>query len=348
MILKSDIKNLTIGQLREWLAQHGIAAYRAGQILRWIYNRQADRFDQMTDLSKSVREKLTENFSIDRLKKVQIDTSVDGSRKYLFGLKDDQQIESVLISERNHFTLCISSQVGCALGCRFCLTGKDGLIRSLSKSEIIGQVRDVQQNMEDPARLTNIVLMGMGEPLANYTNVIEALNTLTDTGAGLAFAARRITLSTAGLVPKVLQLGNESSVNIAISLNATDDRTRDFLMPINRTYPIAALLEACRRYPLKPNRRITFEYILIKEVNDSVEDARRLAALLSPVKAKINLIPFNPHAASRFERPEEAVIEQFQQILLSKHYTVMVRRSKGQDISAACGQLRANRAQEKH
>ena len=345
MIVKPDIKNLTIGQLREWLAQHGIAAYRAGQILRWIYSRQADRFDQMTDLSKSVREKLTANFSIDRLQKVQVDTSVDGSRKYLFGLKDNQQIESVLIPERNHFTLCISSQVGCALGCRFCLTGNGGLIRNLSQSEITGQVRDIQKDLEDPARLRNIVLMGMGEPLANYTNVTEALRTLTDTSVGFAFASRRITLSTAGLVPKLLQLGDESSVNVAVSLNATDDRTRDFLMPINRTYPIAALLEACRRYPLKPHRRITFEYILIKGVNDTAEDARRLAALLSPVKAKINLIPFNPHVASRFERPEETVIEQFQQILLSKHYTVIVRRSKGQDISAACGQLRANRAQ---
>jgi 23S rRNA (adenine2503-C2)-methyltransferase len=347
MILKPDIKDLTIGQLHEWLARQGIAAYRAGQILRWVYNRQADCFDQMTDLSKSVRDKLAGNFTIDRLQKVQVDTSVDGSRKYLFSLKDNQQIESVLIPERNHFTLCISSQVGCALGCRFCLTGKGGLFRNLSKSEIVAQVRDVQRDLDEPARLTNIVLMGMGEPLANYTNVTEALRTLTDNVDGFAFAGRRITLSTAGMVPQLLQLGEESAVNVAISLNATDNRTRDFLMPINRTYSIEKLLQACRRYPLKPHRRITIEYILIKGVNDTVEDARRLAALLSQVKAKVNLIPFNPHADSRFERPEEAVIDQFQQILLSKHFTVIVRRSKGLDISAACGQLRANRARQK-
>lgn len=347
MIVKPDIKDLTIGQLREWLARQGIAAYRGGQILRWVYRRQADQFDQMTDLSKSVREKLAGNFTIDRLQKVQVDTSVDGSRKYLFGLKDNQQIESVLIPERNHFTLCISSQVGCALGCRFCLTGKGGLVRNLSKGEIIAQVRDVQRDLDEPMRLTNIVLMGMGEPLANFTNVTEALGTLTDNVDGFAFAGRRITLSTAGMVPQLLQLGEESAVNVAISLNATDNRTRDFLMPINRTYPIEKLLQACRRYPLKPHRRITIEYILIKGVNDTVEDAHRLAALLSSVKAKVNLIPFNPHADSRFERPEEAVIEQFQQVLLSKHYTVIVRRSKGLDISAACGQLRANRARQK-
>lgn len=347
MIVKPDIKDLTIGQLREWLARQGIAAYRGVQILRWVYRRQADQFDQMTDLSKSVREKLAGNFAIDRLQKVQVDTSVDGSRKYLFGLKDNQQIESVLIPERNHFTLCISSQVGCALGCRFCLTGKGGLVRNLSKGEIIAQVRDVQRDLDEPMRLTNIVLMGMGEPLANFTNVTEALGTLTDNVDGFAFAGRRITLSTAGMVPQLLQLGEESAVNVAISLNATDNRTRDFLMPINRTYPIEKLLQACRRYPLKPHRRITIEYILIKGVNDTVEDAHRLAALLSSVKAKVNLIPFNPHADSRFERPEEAVIEHFQQVLLSKHYTVIVRRSKGLDISAACGQLRANRARQK-
>ena len=348
MIARTDIKDLTNGQLLEWLSERGVEAYRTGQILRWIYKRQVDSFDQMTDLSQAVRDKLTAEFTIDRLRKMHVDTSVDGSRKYLFGLKDNQQIESVLIPERNHFTLCISSQIGCALGCRFCLTGKDGWVRNLSKGEIIAQVRDVQRELDEPSQLTNIVLMGMGEPLANYTNVIEALNTLTHTEAGFAFAGRRITLSTAGLVPKLLQLGEESNVNVAISLNATDNRTRDFLMPINRIYPIEKLLAACRRYPLKPHRRITFEYILIKGVNDSAADARRLAALLSKVKAKINLIPFNPHAACRFDRPEEVVIEQFQQILLSKHYTVIVRRSKGQDISAACGQLRANRRQDKY
>ena len=345
MITKPDIKDVTTGQLYEWLSQQGVAAYRAGQILRWIYKRQVDRFEQMSDLSKVLRDKLSSDFSHERLRKIEVATSVDGSRKYLFGLNDNQQIESVLIPERNHYTICISSQVGCALGCRFCLTGKSGLVRHLKKGEILSQVRDVQYDLKDPDRLTNIVLMGMGEPLANYDNVKNAINTLTDTGAGFAFAGRRITVSTAGLVPNLLALGKDTTVNLAISLNATDNRTRDFLMPINKTYPIEMLLEACRRYPLKPHRRITFEYILIKGINDTAADARRLAAILSKVKAKINLIPFNPHTGCRFERPDEAVIEQFQQILLSKNYTVIVRRSKGLDISAACGQLRAKRIQ---
>jgi 23S rRNA (adenine2503-C2)-methyltransferase len=344
MIAKPDIKDLTLGQLREWLARKGVAAYRAGQILRWTYKRQADSFEEMSDLSKELRQMLDGCFRIDRLQKVQVDISVDGSRKFLFGLKDNQQIESVLIPERNHFTLCISSQVGCALGCRFCLTGKGGLVRHLSKGEITAQVRDVRRELGDPSRLTNIVLMGMGEPLANYDNVIDALDMLTDNRVGFDFAGRRITLSTAGLVPQLLRLGQESTVNLAISLNATDNRTRDVLMPINRTYPIEELLAACRSFPLKPHRRITFEYILLKGVNDTAADARRLAALLNGIKAKINLIPFNTHAGCRFERPTEEVIEQFQQILLAKHFTVIIRRSKGQDISAACGQLRAGLA----
>ena len=341
MIGKPDIKDLSLEQLQEWLAQKGIAAYRGGQILRWIYGRQVDSFEQMTDLSKTDREKLENHFEIGRLTKLKVEVSRDGSLKYLFGLSDGQRIESVLIPERGHHTLCISTQVGCALGCRFCLTGKGGFVRNLGQGDIIAQVRDIQKELSKPALLTNIVLMGMGEPLANYANVTAALNTLTDNGLGFRFAGRRVTLSTAGLAPRLMQFGRDTTANIAISLNATDNRTRDFLMPINKTYPIENLLAACRHYPLRPHRRITFEYILIKGVNDSEADARRLAVLLSQVKAKINLIPFNPYPDSEFERPEEAVIERFQQILLDKHYTVMVRRSKGGDISAACGQLRA-------
>ncbi len=343
MIGKPDIMDLSPGQLQQWLVQQGMAAYRGGQILRWIYGRQVDDFEQMTDLSKSDREKLKRHFEIGRLVKLKEEVSRDGSRKYLFGLGDGQRIESVLIPERGHHTLCVSSQVGCALGCRFCLTGEGGFIRNLSQGEIIAQVRDIQTELSEPALLTNIVLMGMGEPLANYANVTAAVNTLTDNGLGFRFAGRRVTLSTAGLVPQLLRFGRDTQANIAVSLNATDNRTRDFLMPINKTFPIEKLLAACCDYPLRPHRRITFEYILIKGVNDSESEARRLAALLRPIRAKINLIPFNPHSASEFERPEEGVIERFQQILLDKHYTVIVRRSKGTDISAACGQLIGNR-----
>jgi 23S rRNA (adenine2503-C2)-methyltransferase len=343
MIGKPDIMDLSPGQLQQWLVQQGMAAYRGGQILRWIYGRQVDDFEQMTDLSKTDREKLKRHFEIGRLVKLKEEVSRDGSRKYLFGLGDGQRIESVLIPERGHHTLCVSSQVGCALGCRFCLTGAGGFIRNLSQGEIIAQVRDIQAELSEPALLTNIVLMGMGEPLANYANVTAAVNTLTDNGLGFRFAGRRVTLSTAGLVPQLMRFGRDTQANIAVSLNATDNRTRDFLMPINKTFPIEKLLAACCDYHLRPHRRITFEYILIKGVNDSESEARRLAALLRPIRAKINLIPFNPHSASEFERPEEGVIERFQQILLDKHYTVIVRRSKGTDISAACGQLIGNR-----
>ncbi|MFO7685871.1 MAG: 23S rRNA (adenine(2503)-C(2))-methyltransferase RlmN [Desulfobacterales bacterium] len=343
MIGKPDIMDLSPGQLQQWLVQQGMAAYRGGQILRWIYGRQVDDFEQMTDLSKTDREKLKRHFEIGRLVKLKEEVSRDGSRKYLFGLGDGQRIESVLIPERGHHTLCVSSQVGCALGCRFCMTGEGGFIRNLSQGEIIAQVRDIQADLSEPALLTNIVLMGMGEPLANYANVTAAVNTLTDNGLGFRFAGRRVTLSTAGLVPQLMRFGRDTQANIAVSLNATDNRTRDFLMPINKTFPIEKLLAACCDYHLRPHRRITFEYILIKGVNDSESEARRLAALLRPIRAKINLIPFNPHSASEFERPEEGVIERFQQILLDKHYTVIVRRSKGTDISAACGQLIGNR-----
>ena len=340
LIEKQDIKDLTSEQLIAWLAREGVAPYRAGQIQRWIHLRQVDSFDQMTDLGKELRRRLASQFCIDRLEKIQVDGSKDGTRKYLFELKDGNRIESVLIPEREHFTLCISSQVGCAQGCRFCLTGKGGFDRNLAVGEILAQVRDICNELEGPLKLTNIVLMGMGEPLANYRNVVAALNLLTDTAAGFAFAGRRITLSTAGLVPRLSAVGQETTVNLAVSLNATENRTRNRLMPINKRYPIEQLLDACRRYPLRPHRRITFEYILIKGVNDSDEDAHRLVRLLRPVKAKVNLIPFNAYPGSEYQRPEETVIERFQQILLQKNYTVIIRRSKGSDISAACGQLR--------
>ena len=243
------------------------------------------------------------------------------------------------IPEKNHDTLCISSQVGCAQGCRFCLTARGGLLRNLTSGEMIAQVRDVIHNSPD-RRLTNIVVMGMGEPLANYRNVVKALGIITDVETGLGITSRRVTLSTAGIAPRLADLGRDTDVNLAISLNAADDATRSRLMPINRKYPIGELLAACARYPLKPRRRITFEYILIKGINDTDEDAQRLAALLAPLQAKINLIPFNEHPESEFKRPDDDRIRQFQAILVKKNFTAVVRHSKGQDISAACGQLR--------
>lgn len=335
-----DIKTLSHTQLVTWLKDHGIRSFRADQIFKWIYHRQADTFHEMTDLNKALRQRLATHFTIDRLETVRTEDSADGSRKFLFRLADGELIESVLIPERGHDTLCISSQVGCAMGCRFCLTGRAGLIRNLTAAEIISQVRDVKRTMSDPDRLTNIVFMGMGEPFANYENLMGALRVLTDNDRGLRFASRRVTVSTAGLVPAIERFGTESPVNLAVSLNAADGKTRDLLMPVNRRYPMDRLLEACARYPLKPHRRITFEYILIKGINDSPADAERLAKLLRPVRSKINLIPFNPHEGSRFERPAPETIDAFLQVLLDRHYTAIVRKSKGQDISAACGQLR--------
>ncbi len=336
-----DIKELTKDQLVSWLVEHRLKPYRAKQILKWIYYRQADTFNIMTDVGKEARNLLSHFFTIDRLKIAKIEMSKDGTRKYLFQLKDGQYVESVLIPEKDHYTLCISSQVGCAQGCKFCLTGKYGFARNLTKAEIISQVRDIKSHLGDSERLTNIVLMGMGEPLANYNNVVSAANLITDSDVGLGFSSRRLTISTVGLVPKLSDLGREISINLAISLNATDNKTRNKLMPINRKYPIEQLLEACARYPLKPRGKITFEYVLIKGMNDSIEDAQRLVKMLRPIQAKINLIPFNDYPGSDFMCPEESVILKFKEYLNKNNYTAIIRHSKGQDISAACGQLGA-------
>ncbi|MBC2695456.1 MAG: 23S rRNA (adenine(2503)-C(2))-methyltransferase RlmN [Desulfobacteraceae bacterium] len=341
-INKTDIQELTREQLASWLEDRDIENYRAGQILKWIYNRQADTFDIMTNLGKEIRKLLFLNFTINRLDRIHIERSQDGSEKYLFRLEDGNHIESVLIPEKDHYTLCISSQVGCAQGCKFCLTAKGGFMRNLSKSEIVAQVRDILKDQISSKRITNIVFMGMGEPLANFQNVIKAIHTITEADFGLGFSSRRVTVSTAGLISKLSSLGNETKINLAVSLNATNNKTRDFLMPVNKKYPIEELLDACRRYNLRPGSKITFEYILIKGINDSAENASRLAELLKDMRSKINLIPFNEHEGSDFRRPEESVISNFKEILVGKGCTTMVRRSKGQDISAACGQLSAN------
>ncbi len=337
-----DIKDLTLDELTAWLVQRGIEPYRGRQIFKWIYQRQADAFGAMTDIRRDIRTLLGEHFHIARLQLEDRQLSRDGSRKYLFRLHDGLFIESVLIPEDNHHTLCISSQVGCAQGCRFCMTARGGLTRNLTMGEITAQIRDIQRDVAGKNRLSNIVFMGMGEPLANLREVLRAIGVMTDNDNGLKFSTRRITVSTAGLVPAMDKLGRATGANLAISLNATDDRTRSRLMPINRKHPLSELMEACRRYPLRHRRMITFEYILMAGVNDSEADARRLAKLLRPLRAKINLIPFNEHAASDFKRPADEVILRFQQILHDSNYTAIIRRSKGQDIGAACGQLRAN------
>jgi 23S rRNA (adenine2503-C2)-methyltransferase len=338
---KQNILELDRKQLVAWLDDRAIAPYRADQILKWTYLRQTDGFERMTDIAKEIRALLDEHFIISRLQIENIETSKDGSRKYLFKLRDEKYIESVLIPERDHYTLCISSQVGCAQNCRFCLTASAGFQRNLTKAEIVSQVRDVKNDLQDSIPLSNLVFMGMGEPLANYRNLVDAIEVITDSSLGLGFAGRRVTVSTAGLVSRLVDLGRDTRVNLAVSLNATDNATRSRLMPINRKFPIEKLLEACQHFPLRGGRRITIEYVLLKGVNDSVKDARRLAGLLRPIKSKINLIPFNSHPGCRYQRPDEDTILRFQKILIDNNYTVMIRQSKGQDISAACGQLAA-------
>ena len=340
--MKTDVKSLSRDALLEWLDRHQVRAFRADQILKWLYLRLAGSFNEMTDLRKDFRGLLSESFYISRMPVDRVLTAEDGTRKFLFRLEDGQTVESVLIPEKNHFTLCVSSQVGCAQGCRFCVTGQTGWVRNLTSAEIVGQVWEIRKLMPQPEQLTNLVFMGMGEPLANYHHLTAALHILTDCHWGMKFGTRRVTVSTAGVVPRIADLGRDSRVNLAVSLNAVDDDARSRLMPINRKYPLADLIEACRRHPLPKGRKVTIEYILFRDVNDSDEHARKLARLLAPVKAKINLIPFNAYPQSAFQRPAEKRIQAFQGILVDKYYTCVVRYSKGLDIMAACGQLRSS------
>jgi len=339
--MKTDIHTLSHQDLITWFETHEMAPFRAEQVRRWIYAEQADSFEEMTNIKKEIRVLLAEHFTIPRLAVATVENSKDGSCKFLFQLPDGNRVESVLLPERTHDTLCISSQVGCAQGCAFCLTSHLGFIRNLTAGEIIAQVRDIKHVLGKENILTNIVFMGMGEPLANYENVRIALETLTDNKAGLGFSPRKVTVSTAGLVPRMLDLGTDTKAQIAVSLNAVDNETRDKLMPINRKYPIETLLSACWSIPMASRKKITFEYILMKGVNDSEADALALARLLKPSRAKINLIPFNPHHGCDLDRPEEAVTLKFQNLLLNRNFTTNVRQSKGTDISAACGQLQA-------
>lgn len=355
---KIDLRDMSLSELAEWASSLGLEPFRARQILRWLYSSNVVSFDQMTNLGKELREKLSELSYISSLRPEKIERSQDGTRKFLFALSDGNHIESVLIPEKGHYTLCLSSQAGCAMGCRFCLTGKGGFKRNLKISEIVNQVLAVQGALlpdeklsrssasggdEDaaPGGLTNLVFMGMGEPLANYENLIKSLQILlADEGCG--FSSRKVTVSTCGLVPQMEKLGRDIMVNLAISLHAPDNETRSFLMPINRTYPLEVLIDACWRFPLPQRRMITFEYLLISGVNDSPEQARALAKLLRDVRAKINLIPFNAYPGSQFKSPPPEKILAFQQILVKNHYTTIIRQSKGADISAACGQLHAH------
>ena len=339
-MVKVDLKDLNLEETRAYVKKIGRETYKAEQIRQWIFGHNAPSFTGMTNISKELRSYLSSFCIISQLKITKTDISLDGTKKVLFELEDGNRIESVLIPERNHFTACISSQVGCAMGCKFCLTARQGLIRNLKSSEIINQVIQIRELLDQPEKLTNIVFMGMGEPLANFEAVKKAVGNIISPGA-LNFSRRRVTLSTCGLVPEIERLGNELPINLAVSLNAGDDKTRNTLMPINKKYPLKRLIAILKRFPLHKGRRITFEYILIRGINDRLSDATNLARLLKNIRAKVNLIPFNPYNGSPFEEPDEKRILAFQDELIRKNYTVMIRKSKGADISAACGQLHA-------
>jgi len=333
---KIDLKNLSPDVLVEFLTGMGKERFRAGQVMRWIYQRGVIDFADMTDLAKSFRDELSQRAYVSTFIPEAVEVSSDGTRKFLFRLDDGKSIETVLIpmeGERN--TLCVSTQVGCAMQCSFCLTGTFGLERNLTAAEIVNQVCAVREQHA----VDNIVLMGMGEPLHNLDNVVDALQILYASN-GFDYGPRKVTLSTSGLVPEMCELGRRIKVNLAVSLNATTDEVRNELMPVNRRYPIKELMEACRKFPLAPRQRITFEYILIQGVNDSQADARRLVKLLHGIKAKVNLIPFNEHAGSAYKKPSEADMRAFQTYLLDRQIVAVRRAGKGQDISAACGQLK--------
>lgn len=336
------------------ITANDLPAFRAKQIWHWIYKRGVRNFTDMINLPKDVRVLLAEKYSIERPDAVTSLRSTDGTIKWLLSLSDGQQIETVFIPEAKRGTLCVSSQVGCTLTCKFCHTGTQPLVRNLSAHEILQQImfaRDAldewprsgegKQQPDDVSKLTNIVIMGMGEPLFNYNNIVQALKICMDPD-GLAVSKRRITLSTSGIASMIRQCGDDLGVNLAVSLHASTDEIRSKLMPINKKYPLAEVLDACRTYPIASDvRRITFEYIMLRDVNDSDDDAVRLTKLLHGIHSKINIIPFNEWEGSGFECSTEAQIGSFARILENAGYEAPVRRPRGRDIMAACGQLRS-------
>ena len=374
--MKTNLKALSEKELKVFIENLGQSPYRAQQIINWIYKKRATSFEEMTNLSKHLRAQLNKKAFISTLRVLKEQQSKDGTRKFLFELDDGETTESVLIPDQNRLTLCISSQVGCAMGCKFCVTGTLKLIRNLKAYEIVDQIISAQRlintdtpytlpgssNKTKPQRnrkITNIVFMGMGEPLHNFSEVIESLWRMVNL---LGFSKRKITLSTAGIVPKISELAKKGPrINLALSLNASTDKVRNKIMPLNQVYPIKKLINACKKFPLEPRRRITFEYVLLDGINSSKDDAVRLVDLLRGIRSKVNLIPFNlfsqelqksviPLRSDRL-RPcfkkmilktlsEDKTLD-FQKILLNAGITAIIRKSKGGDISAACGQLKA-------
>ena len=337
-----NLVGLLPAELEDLAAELGASRYRGRQLAAWIYRKGVVDLDAMTDLSKEFRLALAERASIALPDVERVTPSQDGSRKLVFRLPDGARISAVVMPDDDRITLCLSTQVGCGFGCAFCLTGTMGLERNLTAAEIVGQLIVANRMLEAEARrVSHLVFMGMGEPLANYEALVTSLRILTDAKLGIGYSPRRITVSTVGLVKGIERLGRENlKVNLAISLHAADDETRARLMPVNRSWDLEALMAAVRKYPLAPRQRVFFEYVLLDGINDAPDAAGRLARLLRGVRAKVNLIPFNDWEGSGFSRPPIARILAFQAVLLDAGITTTVRWSKGEDIGAACGQLR--------
>jgi 23S rRNA (adenine2503-C2)-methyltransferase len=334
-----DLAELDRPTLEAELLERGHETFRARQLFAWIYRRGVTDIDAMSDLPRELRATLGSNFTLITPSIINRERSSDGTEKFLLRLVDGRQIESVFIPDTPSMTFCISTQVGCAMACAFCLTGKMGLVRNLTAGEIVGQVRVLAHAVDLRDRAFNIVLMGMGEPLHNYDATMKALRMLADEH-GFALPARRVTLSTVGLLPALERLAREPIMpNLAISLHAPTDVLRGDLVPLNKKYGIAEVINACKRFPVRKRSRITFEYVLLAGVNDRPEDARQLAKLLAGVKSKVNLIPLNAAPGIPFERPSDAAIDRFAKVLAERGVTVSVRKSRGRDIRAACGQL---------
>jgi 23S rRNA (adenine2503-C2)-methyltransferase len=337
--LRENLKDYPVEALRERLARDGLAPYRADQIAGWLYQRGVDDLDAMTDLQREVRTRLADAWSTRALEVAKVERSRDGTVKAALAASDGVRIEAVLIPEEDRTTLCVSTQHGCPLACSFCATGALGFGRNLTTAEIVDQVCRMRELLEPGRRITNVVFMGMGEPLLNLPAVLEAVRLLVHPKA-FAMAPRRITVSTAGIVPRIGDLLRSAPVHLAVSLHATTDDVRDRLVPLNRRFPLASLLGELRSLDcVNPRRPVFFEYTLIDGVNDSREDARRLAPLLRGIPAKLNLIPMNAHADAPYVAPPEPVIDDFLREVAASGLRVTLRRSRGSDIDAACGQL---------
>ncbi len=336
---KVDLKGMLPEELESLVSSFGKERYRSKQLIAWIYRRGINDFGAMTDLSKRFREELDCSARVSSLGVEKTVSSPGGDTlKFLFKLEDGMKVEAVLIYDDSRSTVCLSSQVGCPLSCRFCATGAMGFSRNLKAAEMVGQLLQIRDAATDN-RVTNVVFMGMGEPLLNYEELIRAIKLIKLEG-GISLGTRKITISTAGIIPGIERLSHERlGVGLAISLNATTDRVRDRIMPINRKYPLGELLRSLHRFCRASRRRVTFEYVLIKGLNDSDADARRLADIALSFPAKINLIPFNPVSGSKFERPSNERVLRFQEIIWGRNLTAIIRESKGDNIAAACGQL---------